>query len=69
MHIIIRYYPSGGHAMDRQKVNLLINIAYYAVIGLGVFLLLRWFLPAILPFAAAYLISYWIQRTFPAALR
>lgn len=48
--------------MDSRKTGLLINIAYYGVIGLGAFLLMRWLLPAVLPFVVAYLISAALRK-------
>ncbi len=48
--------------MDRKKAGLLINIAYYSIIGLGVFLGLRYILPVLLPFLVAFFISALLRR-------
>lgn len=48
--------------MERRKTRLLINIAYYGVIALGVFLTLRYLVPVLLPFAAAFLIAAAMQK-------
>jgi len=48
--------------MVRRKADLLICIAYYSVIGLGVFLSLRYLLPVTLPFIAAFAISYALRK-------
>ncbi len=48
--------------MESRKTALLINIAYYSVIGLGIFLALRWLLPAALPFIIAFMLSAMLQK-------
>jgi len=48
--------------MENRKAGLLVNIAYYGVIGLGAFLVMRYLLPAVLPFGIAYLISAALRR-------
>ena len=48
--------------MERRKTGLLVNIAYYGVIAFGVFLTLRYLVPVLLPFAAAFLISAVMQK-------
>ena len=48
--------------MDKRKAGFLISIAYYGVIGLAAFLVLRYLLPVLLPFIVAFLISAALQR-------
>ena len=48
--------------MDSRKTSLLINIAYFGVIGLGIFLALRYLLPVTLPFIAAFILSSLLQK-------
>ncbi|MBE6760135.1 MAG: AI-2E family transporter [Ruminococcaceae bacterium] len=48
--------------MTGRKAALLINIAYFGVIALGVFLALRYLLPVTLPFLIAFGLSAVLQR-------
>lgn len=48
--------------MENKKTGLLINIAYYGVIGLGAYLGLRYALPLLLPFIIAFLISALLHK-------
>lgn len=48
--------------MENKKASLLINIAYYGVIALGAYLVLRFALPLLLPFIIAFLIAAILRR-------
>lgn len=48
--------------MDSRKIRLLVNIAYYGAIALGVILLMKYLLPALAPFAVAFLLSAALRR-------
>ncbi len=48
--------------MDSRKTRLLVNIAYYGAIVLGVIVLIKYLLPALAPFAAAFLLSAALRR-------
>lgn len=48
--------------MTDKRIRFLVNSAYFAVIAAGVYVALRYALPVLLPFAAAYIIAAALRR-------
>lgn len=45
-----------------KRLRFIINVAYFAILAAAAFLLLRYGLPALMPFVLAFLLAYCLKR-------